>query len=301
MIMLDVDTNMKLAIPELYPNIVRTGTVPEGSCFFHSVLKGLNNDNYSNMSKSEKKMYAKKLRENIAESITLDYYKNNIISISSLRLSTKLSEFLEILYKFIENPKDFLKKDKSINFLENIINDNIVVFKMIVTVMTKEEFTGIIQKPFITSSTTIDNYIKNYNTSLFQLFVEKLNEEDIKLNEDKLDICKTKIKRFVESTCNFIVEKQYTQYKKELKNTSNWADDLMFQISSDFLDVDVYFIDANSKKVYVDHVIKRNRPSVVVGWINNSHFENIGVLEDKHIKRLFEPDHPFILKIKENL
>ena len=299
--MLDVDKNMKLKMPDFYPNLVRTGTISEGSCFLHSVLKGLNKDNYSSMSKSEKLKYNKQLREEISESLSLDYYKNDMISVSSMRLSLKLNDFLKILYNFIENPEEFLKKNKSRKFLVNIINSNNIVFKMITTVMSMDEFVSIIQTPFVTSSHTIDEYIKNYSSSLYQFFLQKLNEEEVKLTEDRTEICKTKIKRFVESICEFIVEQQFKKYKQELKTTSEWANDSMFQLISDYLNADIYFIDVNKRDVYTDHLIKRNRPSVVVGWINQSHFENIGVLEDKNIKRLFEPDHPLISKIREHL
>lgn len=300
--MLDVDKNKKLNMPDFYPNVVRTGTISEGSCFLHSVLKGINRDNYSTMSKSDKAKYITKLRDNISESLSIDYYRNNMISISSLRLSAKLSNFLKNLYDFIEKPEDFLKKNKSTDFLVEIINSNNVVFKMITTVITQDEFSNIIQMPFITSSHTIDEYIKNYSVSLYQLFTQKLNEEEVKISDERLEICKTKIKRFCESICNFIVNKQFNTYKKELKKTSEWASDLMFQLISDYLDVDIYFIDVNKKDVYTDHLIKRNRPSVVVGWLNENHFENIGLLlDDQTIQRLFSPDHPFISKIKEKL
>jgi len=299
--MLDVDQNKKLNIPDLYKNIVRTGTVPEGSCFLHSILKATNKDDYSDMTKKEKINYMKKIRKELAESLSLEYYKNNMISISSFGLSLELSIFLKKIYHFIENPQDFLLKNKFIIFLTDIINNNIVAFKMITTVISEKEFVGIIDSPFVTSSNTIDEYIRNYNTSLFQMFIQKLNEEDFKLSEDRLEICKSKIKRFVESTCDFIIDKQFQEYKKDLENTSKWASDLIFQLISDYMNVDIYFIDINKKDIYTDHLIKKNRSSVVVGWLNDNHFENIGVLENKHIKRLFEPDHPFIIKLKEKL
>jgi len=297
--MLDVDQNKKLNMRDFYPNVVRTGTLSEGSCFLHAVLKGLNKENYSSMSKTEKLEYMKKIRDEISESLSLDYYRNNMISISSLGLSIKLVSFLKIIYDFIENPEDFLKKTRYTGFLVKIINSNSVIFKMITTVISQDEFVDIINRPFITSSNTIDEYVKNYSISLYQLFLQKLNEEDVKINDDRLDICKTKIKRFCESICNFIVDKQFKKYKKEIKTTSEWVSDLMFQLISDYFNIDIYFIDVNKRNVYIDHLIKRNRPSVVIGWLNGNHFENIGILlENKTIKRLFQPDYPFISKIR---
>lgn len=304
--MLNVDKNMKLNIPDLYPNIIRTGTVGEGSCFIHSVLKGLNKDNYSLKSETEKREYVEELRKKISDSVDIEYYKNNYFNTASLNLSETLSNFLNVLYNFIENPEIFINPSKipsksEISLITDIININITVFKMIITVMSKKEFVDIIENPLITSSNTIDEYIENYNNILFKSFVEKLEEEEVKLNDEQLNICKSKIKTFVYSTCNSIVQNDFIDYKKKLKNTGVWCSDYSFGIVSDYLNVDIYFIDINKKIVYVDTVIKRNRPSVVIGWLNQNHFENIGVLEGKHITRLFDEDHPFIIKIKEEL
>lgn len=305
--MLDVDKNMKLDIPDLYPRILRTGTVSEGSCFFHSVMKGLNpfdeerQQHYSSMDEDDKLSFMKELRDKISNSITLEYYKNELFNISSLRLSQKLNKFLNIVYNFIDNPKEFLKKDKYTDFLTDIINSNLVVFKMLVAVLTDEEFVGIISNSRVTSSHNIDEYIEKFNTELYDLFIRNVRDTGAEINDERLEICKTKIKKFVYSICNAIVEKQYMEYKKELKSTNEWASDYMFGIVSNYLNLDIYFINENTKEVIpYDHVSKGDRPSVVVGWINGNHFESIGISDGK-IKRLFEFDHPFIKSLKEKI
>lgn len=299
--MLSVDKNMKLNIPNLYPNIIRTGTVGEGSCFIHSVLKGLNPDNYSKMTEKDKKRYVEEIREKISDSMTIEYYKNNYFVIASLNLTENLFKFLKIFYNFISNPEDFIISSKFSSIIVDIINSNIIVFKMVTTVMSQKEFVDIIENPLITSSHNIDEYIENYNNILFKYFIKKIEEEQVKLSEEHLNICKSKIKNFVYSTCNFIIEKDFKNYQKNLKNPTVWCSDQSFGIVSDYFDVDVYFIDVNKKNIYVDNLPKKDRKSVVIGWINQSHFENIGVLEGKNIIRLFSPDHPFIIKIKEEL
>ena len=55
---LSVDETRKFDTP-LYKNVVRTGTVGDGSCLFHAILKGLDPD-YSALSVSEKRKYIKK-------------------------------------------------------------------------------------------------------------------------------------------------------------------------------------------------------------------------------------------------
>lgn len=293
---LPVDKSEKFDIPELYPGIVRTGTLAEGSCFFHSILKSLNKDNYSKMTSTKKLKYMINLRDEIAQSITLEYYKNNLNITSSLALSEKLSNFLKVLYNFIQNPSDMINND----FLIEIVNKSLSVFKLVVSAIPKKEFVGIIGNKNITSSNTIDEYIKNFSDELYNLFLKKLDEEKVEISSEKLEICKSKITKTFNKLLNFIVKKQYENYKKKLKNTYEWASDLMFSILADYLKIDIYFIDSNKKELLIyDHVSTGDRPSVVVGYINENHFESIGILENEKIKRLFDSNHPFIMKIKE--
>lgn len=301
--MLGVDENKELNIPDIYNNIIRTGTVAEGSCFFHSVLKALNLDGYSKMNESNKLKYMKELRNKLSDSITIDQYKNNLINISSLRLSIELNDFLGILYDFVQEPiKYFTNCKDSDEFLAGIFEDNIKVFKLINSVLEKNDFNNIINNPKITSSNDIDTYIKNFGIVLYDLLVKEINEVGANVPQDKLNICKIQINKFSKNMFNFIVNDQFQKYKQELKQTNEWASDVMFGLLADYLNIDIYFININSKKVIAyDHVSKGDRPSVIVGWINQGHFENIAVNEDVGIRRLFDPNHPFILSIKEKI
>ncbi len=138
--MLDVDENMKFK-SDLYPNLIRTGTLGEGSCFIHAILKGINKT-YSKMDKKNKLKYVENLRKDISESINLSFYKNNLFNISQLHLSTSLSKYLKVLYNFIEEPASFI----SIPFLINIVESNIVVFKMRICKYYRKSFCNIFSK-----------------------------------------------------------------------------------------------------------------------------------------------------------
>lgn len=60
---------------DLYPNLVRTGVIGDGSCFFHAACFSLY-DEYRSLTDDKKIKYVKDLRKNISESITLEKYKN---------------------------------------------------------------------------------------------------------------------------------------------------------------------------------------------------------------------------------
>jgi alkylated DNA repair dioxygenase AlkB len=301
--MLDIDVNKELNIPDIYEKIIRTGTLSEGSCFFHSVLKGLNLDGYSKMDEQNKLEYMIELRNKLSDSLTIDQYKNNLMNISSMRLSIELRKFLNELYNFIENPIPYLQdKCKNSNFLGEILEDNVKVFKIINSVLSINQFENVIDNPKINSSLNIDIYIKNFGVVLYDLFVKEIEEIGANVTEDKLSICQIQIYKFTKNISNFIINNQFQKYKKEIKKTNEWASDVMFGLLADYLNIDIYFININSKKVLpYDHVSKGDRPSVVVGWINENHFENISINESAGITRLFQPNHPFILSIKEKI
>jgi hypothetical protein len=256
------------------------------------------------MNKRDKLDYMKDLRNKLSDSITLDQYKNNLFNISSLRLSIDLNNFLEILYDFIGTPSSYLidKCESSSEFLSEILEDNIKVFKLLISVLTIKQFKGIIDSPKVTSSFNIDSYIENFGEVLYNLFIKEIEDVGANIADDKLSICKIQIDKFSKNICNFIINNQFQNYKQELKKTNEWASDVMFGLLADYLNVDIYFININTKEVIpYDHVSKGNRPSIVVGWINQNHFENISINEDEGIRRLFEPTHPFIISIKEKI
>ena len=83
-------------------------------------------------------------------------------------------------------------------------------------------------------------------------------------------------------------------------NVSEWGGDYMLRLISHNMDIDIYFINVNTKQLYnrgCDDVVSGKRRAVVIGWIDDTHFESIGVSpsgKTSDIQRVFEPDHPFI-------
>lgn len=59
----------------LYPNLVRTGVIGDGSCFMHAVCFSLYAD-YRDLTEDKQKVYVQQLRKTIAESISLEQYKS---------------------------------------------------------------------------------------------------------------------------------------------------------------------------------------------------------------------------------
>lgn len=73
---------------------------------------------------------------------------------------------------------------------------------------------------------------------------------------------------------------------------------------SDILNIDLYLLDGNKKDLYItgkdSDILYKNRKSIVILY-KNYHYELIGLIEYDYVNTIFEPDHPFILKLKSFL
>ena len=100
----------------------------------------------------------------------------------------------------------------------------------------------------------------------------------------------------------------WAQYAKGMADCSVWVGEEMLQYISDQLGVDVYVLHDTTRDVYkmgADcNVLYKNRPSVVLIYVNESHYETVGrqgVDKDGNdiTRTLFRPDDPFIKQLRD--
>lgn len=291
---LSVDETRKFDTP-LYKNVVRTGTVGDGSCLFHAILKGLDPD-YSALSVSEKKKYIKKFRQDLSQNITIDYYKHQLNVISRLNLDLELTKFFEVFYKFIEDPSTFLKGENKL--FSKITSNNTIAYQIITTVLPLSDLISIRDLRSISGTSDVDEYTQKLYEEVSMAFAKGIKEFDIE--EEKVEICQEKLKELIFQVCEYLIDKEFKEYIRDLMNVSEWGGDYMLRLISHNMDIDIYFINVNTKQLYnrgCDDVVSGKRRAVVIGWIDDTHFESIGVSpsgKTSDIQRVFEPDHPFI-------
>jgi hypothetical protein len=118
--------------------LYRSGTVDDGSCFFHAVLKSIDIE-YSMLSRDDKELLVKELRREMASSITFDEWRelsNGYLSgglvyrrFSQWLLKNKHSDVLEKIdnnlkggdiFEFMESAKDDINHNVYSAFLKNV-------------------------------------------------------------------------------------------------------------------------------------------------------------------------------------
>lgn len=258
---------------EIDSNLIRTGTLGEGTCFFHSILKAID-PRYNISSEEEKMKIAKKLRRSISDSVTLETYKK-----VSDGLLLKIS-FDENISRIINSIYTGKKKDKY--GIRNIF--------------TIGEIDFIISK--VLSSCDTSNCVEKFNEIIFEQFQSRIDQK----------VCND-FSNFLFSTA---IDNALEKFKENIKDCSYYADDTMFLLVSTYLNIDIYFITEETGNLYImpgscENITSGQRNAVIIGSINGSHFENIGYRKSSSgpnrgtIERIFEPSHPLIKKLQKLL
>ena len=68
---------------------------------------------------------------------------------------------------------------------------------------------------------------------------------------------------------------------------------------SEIFSVNIYFIDAKTMMPYVfgDEQMFPHKKSIILLWVDDSHFEIVGVIEDNTIRRTFNSEEPLVKMI----
>lgn len=279
--------------------LIRTGTIGEGSCLFHSILFSTSKK-YRDMNVSDRKNYVKKLRKTIAKSITVEKWMSLADGmIAFVPYQVKFLQYFQKVYKFIVlNNKSYKSSAEHVfeEFEENF-SDLVKKYKNILSkhdiVYYESDLIPYIFKiyPYV---------INNVYTNLLEDLTPKILQDfgdDFKENvEPLLDL--------LQVVSNISAKAEYDKFIEEAENCREWAGQYLIGYVSDVLNRDIYFVNGNTRLPYTlgGSVDYKNRKSVIVCFTEESHFESIGILQEgKKVKRDFDPSHPFIKKLYQFL
>lgn len=289
---LATDKNAKLESP--LDDLVRTGTLSDGSCLFHSILKAIE-PKYNTAKKSEKEKIVKKLRENISDSVDINTYLSlSNGELAKIEVSQYINDLLLKFYNLTADCKPFLKEEKGFTFISNIIQKSLKPYKIITQIIDYN---------------TLDSYkTRAFDNSVVTQYAQKWYE--ITTKESVIDEgLKENLKDIIDTICEAAIDSCHRKYKKKIKDCSEWANDFMYKLISDFLNIDLYIITIETGLPYnmglgaQDNIISGKRDAVIVGSIDQSHFESIGykTKDMEEIQRVFDPNEKVIKDIRKML
>lgn len=284
--------------------LVRTGTVSDGSCFFHAMLHAFSND-YVSMNTNGRAKFVKRLRSSIARKVDKERWEslsNGLIA--KIPFQENINEILSDFYRYIERGGSGRTKS-----VRKVIRDII-----------KDEKNDIESYKLVTEMIPLD---KGFEKSILPSAYEKCNEGKLRecketvveysiryykkefkklegqLEPERVNYYVSKLKDFIQSVTDEAENSAYNEYIESLHDTSMEVDSYTIGLISEKFNRDVYFIDARNRMPYRDASENfRKRKSIIVMWTGGCHYEIVGrLLSGNRIQREFDFRDPLIKRI----
>lgn len=268
---LTMDKTTSFANP-MHPNLVRTGTISEGSCMFHSFLKAVY-PKYTEMTQKERKEFIIKFRKSVAGTVKLEKWRQlNQGQLARTQVGNNLrTELVDA----------FVSKYKSKFFTESDID------QVLMNIETKKELTNL----------AIQEKLQITINQMMDLYRLKLDKQD-RSEEDKksgFDTMKTNLTKIINNT----EIKAYNSFIADIKDCKKWAGQDAIDLVSEIFRINLFIINSDTRLPYITSCkyIKKDQKSVIILYLIDLHYESIGEHINNKFRRLFEPDDPLIQKL----
>lgn len=300
-----VNKNLTILSP-FNNNLIRTGTIADGSCFFHAVLTSTK-PFYRVLPADQKTKMVENLRNDIANSITFKVWKDNYCNKSSfVTISQLFWSFFKMYFNFITSNHT----TDSIKHIQPIINEkNSKHSKHVFEVIPLTLFQKITEDSYNTFEQDQRNDKK---TTLQQIFEQKINialrnkflmlesHHDLKLAQTHIDFFIKHIQKLFNDLYTLAQQKTYLLYIQTLKKCKKWITQDKLEVLSNYFKLDIYIFDDKNRLPYNigGKELYKKQKSIILLYVNDNHFESIGICKNrKEFIRTFDFKHPFIQKI----
>ncbi len=284
---------------------VRTGTVGEGSCAYHSILHAYS-PKYVKMNQRDRKQVVKKMRKDMADKFTKeDWEKMGDGNLARFTFNKEMNDLVSSFYTYIERQDNGIQINVKEKRLRKILTDLITestleIYKIIETLVPYSEFrNNIITLTNITCSKSDIRACKEIiidNAGIYlQGKLERLGG---------LEYCREKYivesyRKLISAIMDEAENEAYYNFLNKLGGCHEFVDEYSLGIIGDTFNRDIYFIDGKTRIPYANDCNNfKGRKSIVILWIGGVHYEIVGrLLPGNKIKREFEHNDPFIQKM----
>lgn len=300
-----VNKNLTILSP-FNSNLVRTGTIADGSCFFHAVLTSIK-PSYRVLSLDQKSKIVEKLRNDIADSITFEVWKNNYCNKSSfVTISQLFWSFYKMYYTFIIDNKT-TNTTKHIQPIINSINktNSKHIFEVVPLTLfqkiTEDSYNTFEQNQRNDKNTTLqESFDQTIQIALKNKFLILEVHHGLKLGDTHIDYFIKHIQKLFKDLYALAEQKTYLLYIQTLKKCKKWITQDKLEVLSNYFKLDIYIFDDKNRLPYNigGKELYKKQKSIILLYVNNNHFESIAICKNrKEFVRTFDFLHPFIQKI----
>lgn len=283
--------------------LVRTGTIGEGSCFFHSLLHAYSKD-YVAMDKKGRMKFVHRLRASMAGKINKENWQDIEGGlIAKIPFQENVNDILLNFYRFMTGDKR-AKGKSTRQVITDLIGDDdrkIEVYKVLTELIPFEEGfeQNILPNAYGDSE---DEKIDSCKEKIVKQTLSYLNTLDTFKNVSKPQTVYIiqSVKDFINIVVTEAENTAYNEYITGLQNISEDVDSYTIGLISDRFNRDIYFIDSTTRMPYrtADTHNLKSRKSIIVMWTGGVHYEIVGrLLPGNRVQREFSPDDPLIRKL----
>jgi len=283
--------------------LVRTGTIADGSCIFHALFHAYSSD-YVHMKDDQKMELVSRLRSSMAKKMSKDKWKNmNGGVIAMVSFQEIIDKLVTKFYNVVEKGKRSTKI-KSVSLKEVVdhilVNDNTrTIYSSLIQIITLKNVTaggGILETSY-KDCDDIDSCKVNILRTSEHVISKKLEKGG--LEPERIAFFVEKFKMMMKSIVNEAECSAYTKYIQNLENNTTYIDQYQIDLVAEKFGFDIYFVNASNRLPYMTGSGKdvyKQRTSVLLLWVGENHYEIIGriVKGTKRVQRQFKVDDPLI-------
>jgi len=292
--------------------LIRTGTIGDGSCFFHSLLTSISNT-YRTADNSQKIIYNQRLRRKLSQQFT-EYEWIEFDGMECL-LQSQIHQDITQIWKHPNISNHFIDKaylQYAIHMISQIpytIIDNQILPRAF-DIASKH-------KHKMSTSSDYVQYIYKYITQYVRIY---MSDDKIPANTETLRDLETvhdphvihrnknnysytyKHKRTFQTLIRGILDRAnkvvFDQFKNQLSSINSWANDFYIKYASKILNINILLLE-NDTLYKMAYTIDKTKKCVLLYYFEDAHFESVGLYnkKTKNIERSFDYSHPIIQSI----
>ena len=270
--------------------IFRFGTVPDGSCFFHSLSLCLSPE-YVNLNIPDKIQFVQTLRNKIADEIDINTFK--IIGHGEFCVESMSVYIRKYIHKLYDKDSKFTKK-----CIENCIPISFI--ELYTDLIDYNTQISLFESCFKGTNMNLTNLKNSFYKELYKYFFDQL----VKTNSEMSDIKKimNAFTKFYEYFYDYIIQKSYNHFIKEIRNVGTWFNMKMLEIVMHLFRCNIYIFNLEPQNISLyqidDKSIYKYDNNILMLNIHNAHFEALGVQNDNQIIVSFSNDSQVIKDIR---
>lgn len=280
--------------------LVRTGTIGEGSCFYHSLLHAYSKE-YIAMDNKGRMKFVGRLRASMAGNVDKENWESiGGGLIAKIPFQENVHNILMNFYRFIAN--DTRARGQSTRkVIKNLIGDNedtLNLYKIITELIPIEKFEQKILPDAYAECE--EELIEQCKEAIIVKSVEFAVNTLKGVDKSRVKYIKNEIVKFVHDVVEEAENSAFKAYTNGLQNVSEEVDSYTIGLISDRFDRDIYFIDSRTRMPYLtaDTENIKGRKSLIVMWIEGNHYEIVGrLLPGNRIQREFSKSDNLIQKL----